>query len=400
VTDNRQLTPSGCEQFDRARALVASARDDEALDEFEIAYAQGAEPAIMASAAAFAAGILLAQGKPFEAIVWAGLVRLHAPKSDLADLLEASARLQLDELDTARDLLATVADPTDPWFPCSLSSARIVRAHAAFMAGDVDHATREVMQTFAQDPFSPDVWDAFARLCAESDFDVEPVVALVPDERALEVLAALRTSAAEGVDRIAELIWARNPGDARVLALVPSFAARLPSMRAMEWSARMRAAGMGRTCPLLQRAENPGVGAAERVRAAALAHASFGDRRARDLLERAAPALRDDEVVASLLEVWTLAPAFADSVVVSAATTPKRSLAIAAALLEGGATREAYAVLVHGLAMEAADDLTTDDVLRLLPVTALQGLAEEAETRGEDDVAGLLEALLVVAVES
>jgi hypothetical protein len=50
--------------------------------------------------------------------------------------------------------------------------------------------------------------------------------------------------------------------------------------------------------------------------------------------------------------------------------------------------------------MEAADDLTTDDVLRLLPVTALQGLAEEAETRGEDDVAGLLEALLVVAVES
>jgi hypothetical protein len=69
-------------------------------------------------------------------------------------------------------------------------------------------------------------------------------------------------------------------------------------------------------------------------------------------------------------------------------------------LLDGGATREAYAVLVHGLAMEAADDLTTDDVLRLLPVTALQGLAEEAETRGEDDVAGLLEALLVVAVES
>jgi hypothetical protein len=267
------------------------------------------------------------------------------------------------------------------------------------MAGDVDHATREVMQTFAQDPFAPDVWDAFARLCAESDFDVEPVVALVPDERALDVLAALRTSAAEGVDRIADLIWARNPGDARVLALVPSFAARLPSIRAMEWSARMRAAGMGRMCPLLQRAENPGVEAAERVRAAALAHASFGDRRSRELLERAAPALRDDEVVASLLEVWTLAPAFADSIVVCAATTPKRSLAIAAALLDGGATREAYAVLVHGLAMEAADDLTTDDVLRLLPVTALQGLADEAETRGEDDVAGLLEALLVVAVE-
>jgi hypothetical protein len=400
VTENTNVTPSGCDEFDRARALLASARDDEALDEFEIAYERAGEPTIRTSAAAHAAGILLAQGKPHEAIVWAGLARIDAPSPDLANLLEASARLQLDEVDAARTLLAGIVDPHDPWFPCSPSSARIVRAHCAFVAGDFDHATREVLETFAQDPYSPDVWDAFARLSAETEFDVEGVVALVPDDRMLDVLAALRASAADGVDRIAELIWARNPGDARVLALVPSFASRLASIRAMEWSARMRGAGMGRTCPLLQRAENPRVPAAERVRAAALAHASFGDRRARELLERAAAALGDDEVVASLLEVWTLAPAFADSVVVAAATTPQRSLAIAAALLEEGATNEAYAVLVHGLAMEAADDLTTEDVLRLLPVPVLHGLADEAETRGEEDVAGLLEALLVVAVEA
>ena len=54
-------------------------------------------------------------------------------------------------------------------------------------------------------------------------------------------------------------------------------------------------------------------------------------------------------------------------------------------------------MLVHGLSMEAAEDLTTDDVVRLLPVPVLHGLAAEAEARGEEDVAGILEAVAVVA---
>jgi hypothetical protein len=399
VNDDALLQPSGSEEFDHARALIAAARDDEALDAFEMTCRLSGDRAVRASAAAFAAGILLAQGKPWEAMVWAETVRSDGANPDLANLLEASARLQLGEIGDARALLAGVVAPSDPWFPCSPSSVRIVGAHAAYLDGDVDHAAREVRATYEADPYCPDVWDAIARLVAETDFDVEPIVALVPDDRALEVLAALRNSSAEGVSRIAELFWTRNPGDARVLALVPSFAARLDSVEAMQWSARMRAAGMGRTCPLLQRAENTRVPATERARAAALAHASFGDRRARDLLERAAAAISDGDIVSTLLEVWTIAPAFADSVVVAAATTPHRSLAIAAALTQQGAVKEAYAVLVHGLGLQAADDLTTEDVLALLPLPVLETLAEEAEARNEDDVAGILEALFVVASE-
>ncbi len=272
-----------------------------------------------------------------------------------------------------------------------------MRAHARYLGGDSEGAREEVLRAFADDPFAPDIWDAFARLCAETDFDPAPVVAMVPDERALDVLIALRTSEALGVDRIAEMIWARNTGDVRVLALVPTFAGRLDSLRAMHWSARLRAAGMGRTCPLLDRAENERVDAPERVRSAALAHASFGDRRARELLEKAVPALLDEQLVTTLVEVWTLAPAMTDSVVVAGATTPRRALMIAATLWEGGATTEAYSVLLHGLGMDAAEELSTEDVVRLLPVAALEGLAAEAELRGEDDVAGILEAVAVVA---
>ena len=53
--------------------------------------------------------------------------------------------------------------------------------------------------------------------------------------------------------------------------------------------------------------------------------------------------------------------------VAGAATTPIRSLAIATSLFERGAPREAYAVLMHGLSLEAAEYLTTEDVVRLLP---------------------------------
>ncbi len=390
---------SGNEAFDRARVYVTRLREEEALDWFEVAATTADDPRIRASAAAFAAGLLLSLGRPWEVETWADAVRADAPRPDLGNLLDAAARLQLGDVDGARALLADVDDPTDPWFPSSPTSARIARAHVAYLDGDVERATAEVLAAFASDPFAPDVWDAFARLCGETDFDPSDVVARVDDEHTLGVLASLRTSCAEGVDRIADLIWQRNPGDARVLALVPSFAARLDSLRTLEWSARMRAAGMGRSCPLLERAQNRGVPAHERVRAAALMHASFGDRRAREELDNVMPDVPDDQLLACLHEVWVLAPMLADSVVVAGATTPKRSLAIAAVLFEGGARDEAYSVLVHGLALEQAAELTTDDVIALLPLDVLRGLAAVAEERGEDDVAGLLEAVSIVVSE-
>jgi hypothetical protein len=269
-----------------------------------------------------------------------------------------------------------------------------------YLDGTIDAATAEVLAAFDADPFASDVWDAFARLCAETDFDPTEFVERIPEDHVLEVLASLRASAPAGVDRIAELIWQRHTGDPRVLALVPSFAAKLESMRALEWSARIRAAGMGRLCPLLDRAEDRTIEAPERVRAAVLAHLSFGDGRARPALTHAVPDLTDDELAPTLREVWSLAGMLAETVVVAGATTPARSLVIAAVLFVGDARAEAYAVLVHGLSLETADALTTEAVVELLPLPVLEGLAAVAEERGDQDVAGILEAVAVVAASS
>ena len=76
-------------------------------------------------------------------------------------------------------MLDRVEDPTDPWFPCSKTGARMARAHVAYLDGDIDVARAEVFATFETDRFAPEVWDAFARLCAESDFDPTEVVAQI-----------------------------------------------------------------------------------------------------------------------------------------------------------------------------------------------------------------------------
>ena len=392
-----EVTPSGNDAFDRARTFLARLREEEALDWFQIAADSATDPEVRCSSAAFVAGILLARGRPWEVTVWAEIVRDNAARPDLGDLLDAAAHLQLGEIDAARTLLERVTDPTDRWFPASITSARIAHAHVMYLDGALEAATAEVLAAFDADPFAPDVWDAFARLCAETDFDPAPFVARIPDDHVLDVLASLRASAPRGVDRIAELIWEQKIGDPRVLALVPSFAAKLENMRALEWSARLRATGMGRLCPLLDRAENPSVDAPERVLASALAHVSFGDGRARPALVQSVPALSDAELAPALREVWSLAGTLAEAVVVAGATTPARSLLIASVLCQGGARAEAYAVLVHGLSLEAAEALTTEIVVDLLPLPVLEGLAAEAEERGEDDVAGILEAVAVVS---
>ena len=67
--------------------------------------------------------------------------REHAPRPDLGDLLDAAAHLQLGEVDAARALLAGVTDPTDPWFPASVTAARVARAHVMYLDGEIESAT-------------------------------------------------------------------------------------------------------------------------------------------------------------------------------------------------------------------------------------------------------------------
>jgi hypothetical protein len=384
------IEPSGSEDFDRARRLLADAREDEALDWFEVASGSALQPDVRASAAAHVAALLLSRGRPWEVAAWADTVRQHTTNTGLADVLEASARIQLDDLEGARALLEGIQPPSDEWFDCSPVVVQVLRAHLDYCDGRIEEARDAIFGAFAQAPFAPDVWDAFARLCAETDFDPETVVGVVADERLTTVLAMLQSSEPEGVDRIVEVLWERNPNDPRVLAAATRFAPALDATRALEWSVRLRAVGDEARCPLIARAKDRKVEPFERLRAAVLAHVSFDDERARDALEDAITMLPDDQLASVLDDIRALAPKLSDSVVVAGASSTARSLRLVTALWLGDAHDEAYAVLVHGLSQDDAAALDTETFAELVPPPVLDPLADHASARGDAEVATIL----------
>jgi hypothetical protein len=384
------IEPSGSEDFDRARRLLADAREDEALDWFEVASTSATEPEVRASAAAHVAAILLSRGLPWEVTAWAETARNNTAHHGVADVLEAAARIQLDDLEGARELLTDIEEPVDAWFSCSPVIVPILRAHLDYLAGDTEAARDAVLAVFATAPFEPDVWDAFARLCAETDFDPEPVVNAIGDDQVLGVLAALQGAAPDGVDRIVDRMWDRRPNDPRVLAAATRFAPALDPNRGLEWSARLRAAGDDTRCPLIARSKDPALDPIERLRSAVIAFVSFADDRARDAVEAAVVLLADDQLAGVLDDMRALAPQLSDSVVVAGASTTPRTLRLATALWRGDAHDEAYAVLVHGLSREEAEQLESETFAALVPSPVLEGLADHAANRGDAEVATIL----------
>ena len=183
------VAPSGNEAFDRARDLPRAFREDEALDWFEIA----AEPPTTPRSAArrprsSPASSWLAAGRG-RSEVWAE----HRPRERAPPRPRRPPRGGRPPAARRGRRGPHAAGerrrPDRPLVPGSVTAARIARAHVMYLDGDVDAATAEVLATFEADPFAPDVWDAFARLCAETDFDPTEFVARVPDDHVLEVMA-------------------------------------------------------------------------------------------------------------------------------------------------------------------------------------------------------------------
>jgi hypothetical protein len=195
---------------------------------------------------------------------------------------------------------------------------------------------------------------------------------------------------AAGADRIAEALFALYPDDARILAAASAFGPYLLPERALEWSARLRAIGADEACPLVAMVGDADVQPLIRVRAACLAHGTFGDERVRPLLEAAAADIPEADLAEALRDVLEVDPDLADSFVVGAATTARRGLATATALWSRGALDEAYAVLAHALALEDADDLDANGIRELVPEPASAAIERVAEARSDAAVVDVL----------
>jgi len=344
------------EDFQAGRDLLAAGRLPLALEHFAVAADAAAVPAERAAALAFAAEIALLLGRPHEALDWADRLRAEGGNPDQAALLSASARVALGEGGAALALLATAVHPDTPWSRYSPASRHVLASQALALEGRVDEAVAAVRDALVADPRDAWAWRHLATLAEDPSVDPRPVLDAVPPGRFAETAGALVTASPAGTDRVLEALWAARPGDPRVLALLAYVGPRLGIARALVWSGRIRAAGAPQHCPLLGLAADPDGPARERVEAAALAAAVFGDDRAPAVLEAAAVAVPDADLEPALDRLAGLAPDLVPGFLeVAAGEAPHRALALAVLLRRRDQPGAAVALVRHALRLAGGD---------------------------------------------
>lgn len=386
------LRPTGSEDFDRARELFRDERLEDALDLFEIVFYEADDPSVRVSAAAHAAQALLVLDRPHEAEVWVESVQGEPGYTDLAAMLEAAVLAHMGQPEEALARLEAVTDPNDEFSANAPESVHVLRAQVYQRLGRSEEAVAEVLAALESDVLYPYAWAALAETCTKATCDLAAVVGRVPDDQVTKVMGWLANAPEDGVDLILDSAWARWEGDARVLALAQKVAPHLPLPRALEWAARLRAAGLDDRCPLIAIATQ-GSDPLTRVKAAAIAAATFGDEAARDLLVDAARSIPVDEIEGALSEMLVLSPEEAGSFLLGAASDGPRSLRLAVALQELGGTDEALSIAAHGLALASNAGVDLPELIAgEVPRDVAEALAAAADERDAPDVAELLRA--------
>jgi hypothetical protein len=383
---------SGCGEFDRAQVLLRDQREDEALDHFEVALEVSTDPILRASAAAHVAGLLLGFGRPWEVASFATQVREISGERALGDALEAAACVQLGDFRGALELVGDrgpVPEPHDPWFPLDTATVLSTRLRALVLAARADEAIEQLEAALAADAGARALWEVAVHLVATGVVTAEKLTDLVPDERVVDVFGWITGSDPRALDALAEALWQRTPGDARVLAGIVFSAWELPLERCAVWTGRLLDAGVTNRVPLLERAEIVRVSAADRVRAA-LVGSSVDEPRARRALELAVDQLRESELADLLDECIDAECGLGDSFVVAAATDTRRCLCVCARLAQRGHAHEALAVLTAGLMLPSADVLQPEEFDELLPEPIRSAMAGVAAAAGDPEVAAIL----------
>jgi GT2 family glycosyltransferase/tetratricopeptide (TPR) repeat protein len=266
-------------ELNMGRALTSVGRHDEALAHLRrAATAAGAGPATRGMAWRCGAELLIGQGRPAEALEWAGQLAAVPGHARTAALLAAAALVELrrpaEALARLDEAGPEVSDPTVAYPEAAVAA---LRARALAACGDHAAAAEARLALAVAEPATPGVWADVLGAWAAGRLAWEDLAARIPDDRLAFALADLRRAEAASADALLEALWARGDQQARVLAAATAVAPALPLERAVAWSARLRAAGAADRCPLMAIARDAEASPERRVQAAAVAAGVFDD---------------------------------------------------------------------------------------------------------------------------
>lgn len=343
-TDRRSLVT-----IHLGRSLASAGRLDEALARFEEALEMTEDPAERRVALRHGAEALIDTDRPVDALAWIERLRDVSKKPDMADYLEGVARANAGETDAAIDiLLGLLVVRDDDGFVIPDHVLRMQRALLLKTARRWSEVADELLAIVSDDMAPP--WALLFEANWRAGRDADEVAAIIPSTHLTNALTQLLTIEPTAADGYAEAVYQRWGEDVAVLAVACALAPKLPLTRSLEWSARLRQAGLGDQCPLLAIATDGARSASDRVQAACVASGAFGDERATDAMRCVAPDVPETDFVQTLIHVDELAPELLPHFVLGAATDPERTLRLADALEALGAADVAADLRAHASA--------------------------------------------------
>jgi hypothetical protein len=291
---------------------------------------------------------LLDAGRAAEALDWARELRRCSKSGAMADYLEGVALANLGDAKGGLACLDRVREvKDDDGWALAPHIVQLRRGLVSVAAEQWAQACDELLAVVSKPGLREPVWAPLVDAHRRAGRSLDRVAAVVPDEQLMFVLGQVIAAEPEACDELAEALWARFPGDTRMLALAVRLAPTLALERALAWSLRLRERDQAHRCPLVAIATQAGTDPNRRIQAVGLL-AAAGDERADDLVASLGPAIPEAALGQALLALDELAPALLPSFVSAAATGPRRSLALARLLAEWGAVGEALALVAHG----------------------------------------------------
>lgn len=328
------------------RSLIAAGRLEEALARFEEALDRTDKAGERRLALRHGAEALLDLGEATRAREWIARLREVSDDTDMADYLDAIALAELDDAEGALALLAPLRLVRDEeGFVIPDHTLRFRRALLYANAEQWDEASEDLLAIVTDDTAPP--WGMLAEVHFRAGRDLREVAAVIPGSQLTAAMAQILAADPAAADAVAEELYARWGDDAAVLAGAAALAPQLRVERALEWSARLRKAGLANRCPLLAIAHDDERAPLERVQAVCLTHGAFGADDASDLIATVAVAVPVDGLLDALMATNELAPALLPRFVMGAATDTERTLALADILESVGAADVAGELRTH-----------------------------------------------------
>ncbi|MCU4185020.1 glycosyltransferase family 2 protein [Acidiferrimicrobium sp. IK] len=295
-----------------ARSLATAGRHEEAIARCAQVAERSANPIQRRVALRTGASSLLELGRPHEVLEWVDRLRALGGAEAAADGIEASARLQLEEFDVALACLDRVGPGgrDEDGFTHTAEQFSALRAQALAGLGRPGDAADEILASLAgNDTMDAHIGEVAGFLTAAGR-PLSELVRAIPEAKGPWFMAQMLQLDAQAADELVEAALADGRLTRMALATAASLAPRLPLERVMVWSARLRAAGLAPSCPLVAIAAS-NASPVERARAAAVAVQMFSDERAVDGLKAAIAVAGPAELDQMRAEVTAICPALA-----------------------------------------------------------------------------------------